>query len=186
MAKKIYKVISWVVLILTVISLWLVVRKPSLPTVEDSPEAAQSFDEKLNHLAEAHQQGTPAEVHITETELNSKLREAFQSASSSDGPSTLRAVTARLVGEKLFATLTIQVLAVNVYVTLGGHPGVRNHQLQLDLTEVKMGSLPLPASMVAEVLREKLDSPELGEVMRLPDSIKDVPVENGELVLDAR
>jgi len=184
MAKKIYKVISWILLILTVISLWLVVRKPSLPEMEVSPEARQSFDRKLNLLAASQQQGSPAEIHITEAELNSKLNEMFRDSGSTGGLSTLRAVTTRFEGEKVFATLTIEVIGLDVYVTLAGKLGVHDQILQFTTTDVRMGSMPVPAAAVESVLSERMNSREMREVLRLPDYIKDVRVENSELLLE--
>jgi hypothetical protein len=186
MAKKIYKVISWILLILTIISLWLVVRKPSLPEIEISPEADRSFDQKLNLLAASQQQGSPTEIHITEAELNSKLNDMFLDTGSTGGLSTLRAVTARFEGEKVFATLTIEVIGLDVYVTLGGKLGVHDQILQFKTTDVRMGKMPVPAVAVESVLSERMNSPEMREVLRLPDYIKDVRVENSELVLKSQ
>jgi hypothetical protein len=49
-----------------------------------------------------------------------------------------------------------------------------------------MGSLPVPISAVESTLREKLNSPEMRDRMKLPDSIRDIRIENGELVLQSK
>lgn len=182
MAKKIYRIISWSLLILTVLSILLVLRKPSMPPVATSPQAAKSFDEKITQVEQAHQQGAPQEIHITEEELNSKLQESMQ-APPAGGPAALDAASIHLDGDRLIGTLTVKVSGKPLYLTLGGNLGAVNGQLQFTPTEIKMGSLPVPLSAVESTLRQKLDSPEMRERLKLPDSIKDVRIENGELVI---
>ena len=184
MVRKIFRVISWSLLVLTVISILLVLRKPSAPTVATSMEAAKSFDQKLGQLDEAHQHGAQQEVRITEVELNSKLQESVQGAVG--GPVTLSAATIHLEGEKLLGTFTVNVSGKDIYLTIGGTLGVTGRTLEFKPTDVKMGSLPVPVTVIESALRERLDSPEMRERMKLPDNIKNVRIENGELVLQTQ
>jgi len=187
MTKKIYRIISWSLLILFLISILLILRKPSVAPVPTSPEAGKSFDQKIQELQTAHQQGTPKEIRITESELNAKLQEGMQEASAApSGPAALKAATIHLEGDKFVGTFTVNVSGKDIYVTLGGKLGVSNGTLQLTPTEVRMGSLPVPISVVESTLRDKLNSPTMRDRMKLPDSIKDVRIENGELVLQSQ
>lgn len=187
MGMKIYRIISWSLLILTLLSILLALRKPSVVPVEVSPQAAKSFDEKIAQVEQAHQQGTPQETRITETELNSKLQQGLQEASlAAGGPAALKAATIHLESDKLVGTFTVNVSGKDVYVTLGGRLGVHDRALQFTPTEMKMGSLPVPLAAVESTLREKLNSPEMRDRMKLPDSIKDIRIENGELVLQSQ
>lgn len=187
MVKKVYRIISLGLLALAVVSIFLILRKPSVPPVESSPEAAKAFHEKINELKQAHQEGTPKEIRITEAELNSKLQESLRGAPASEGgPATLREATVHLEGDKFLGTFTMNVSGKDVYVTLGGSLGVASRRLEFRPTEVHMGSLPVPLAMVESTLRERLNSPEMQERMNLPDSIKDVRIENGELVLQTQ
>jgi len=182
MAKKIYRLISWSLLVLTVLSIVLMLRKPSIPPVATSPEAAKSFDEKIAQV-EANQPGAAQEVHITEVELNSKLQESMQGAATAGGPAALESASIHLEDDRLTGTFTVKVSGKDIYLTLGGKLGAVDGQLQFTPTEVKLGSLPVPVSAVQSTLREKFDSPEMRDRMKLPDSIKDVRIENGELVV---
>ncbi len=182
MGRKIYRVISWGLLVVTLISLLLVLRKPSVPPVETSPQAAKSFDEKIAQVEQAHQESTPQEIRITEAELNSKLQQSIQAAPPAGGPS-LKAGSIHLEGNQMLGTFTVNVSGKDLYLTLGGTLGAQNGQLQFTPTEVKMGTLPVPVSVVESTLREKLNAPEMRDQMKLPESIKDVRIENGELVL---
>lgn len=183
MAKKIYRIVSWSLLILTVLSILLMLRKPSAPPVESSPQAAKSFDEKLAQVEQAGPQGTTQEVHITEAELNSKLQESLQGAATAPGPAALQSASIHLEGDRLIGTFTVKVSGKDLYLTLGGTLGAVNGQLQFTPTEIKLGSMPVPVSAVQSTLREKLDTPEMRDRLKLPDSIKDIRIENGELVI---
>jgi len=182
MAKKIYRIASWTFLILTLVSIVLMLRKPSVPPVETSPEAAKSFDDKMAQVEQLSPQSAPQEVHITEAELNSKLLESMQGAAA-PGPATLEAASIHLEADRMIGTFTVKVSGKDLYLTLGGTLGAVNGQLQFTPTDVKLGSLPVPVSAVESTLRQKLDSPEMRDHMKLPDSIKDIRIENGELVL---
>ena len=187
MARKIYRVISWALLILTLLSILLALRRPSVAPIAASLQAAKSFDEKIAQVEQAHPQGAPQEVHITEVELNSKLQESMQGVSAaSSGPATLKAATIHLTDDKLLGTFVVNVSGKDLYLTLGGKLALRDHSLQFTPTDVKMGSLPLPVSALGSALREKLNSPEMRDRMRLPDSIKEVRIENGELLVQTQ
>jgi hypothetical protein len=186
MAKKIYRTLSLVLLVFTLLSIILVLRKPSLSTAPTSGEAAKSFDTKLNQIAGAHRQGAPRKIRITETELNSKLTESLGSLDSSGGQPTLRAATVRMEGDRIIGTFDVSFMGLDVYLTLGGNLGVTNGAVEFKPTDVQMGTLPVPAGLVESALREKLNSPEVRERLKIPNSIKDVRVENGELVFEVR
>jgi hypothetical protein len=183
MAKRIYRIISWTLLALTLVSILLVLRKPSFPTVEGSPEAARSFDEKLTRLSNPPGGGAPREIRFTAAELNSKLQASLPSPPTG-GAATVKAATVRMEGAQLFGLFTVEVSGKEVYLTLGGRLGVNNRSLEFTPTDMKMGSMPVPVSMVGSTLRDRLNA--MREQMQLPDSVQDVRVENGELVVQLR
>ena len=184
MARKIYRIISWSLLALTLLSIWLALRKPSIVPVDVSPQAAQSFDQKLAQIEQPHPPGAPREIRITEAELNSKLQQGMQETSGTPGGATaLKAATIHLESDKLVGTFTISVSGKDVYVTLGGTVAVQDGALQFTPTEMKMGSLPVPIAAVESTLRAKLNSPQMRDLMRLPPSIKDIRIQDGELVV---
>jgi len=74
-----------------------------------------------------------------------------------------------------------QIAGRDVYVTLGGHLGAKDGYATFDATEAKIGDLSIPTSLVNEALQKKLLDQR--DQLKLPDNVKDVRVENGELVL---
>lgn len=73
-----------------------------------------------------------------------------------------------------------QIAGKDVYLTLAGHLGSKDGYATFDATEVKVGDLSVPASLVNEVLQKKLA--EQRDQLKLPSNVKEIKVENGELV----
>jgi uncharacterized protein YpmS len=185
LAKKIWKVISWILLVLTVLSIVLMLIPPSGADSPADPAAAQSFDSKLAQLSSAHQRGEVGEAHLTEAEVHSKVQQMFADAPAS-GLTTLSGVTVHFERDRLACVLKIKVLALPLYITLGGKPSIRQGRLEFEVTEVDLGRMPAPASVVSEALQEKLRSPEGQEMVTMPDFVTSMAVENGELVIESK
>jgi uncharacterized protein YpmS len=187
MARKIISIVSWGMVLLALVSVVLALRKPSAPSIATSAEAARSFDAKVAQLAQVRVSGAPRQIRITESELNSKLQEGLrETPPGAGGAPSMEAATIHLAGDGFVGTFRMSVRGVGLYLTLGGTLRAVNGQLQFTPRELKLGSLPLPIITVQSVLRAKLDSPEMRDRLRLPESIKDVRIENGELVLQAK
>lgn len=185
MFKKAWKIISWILIVLTVLSFVLMIIPPSGSTAPSDAAAAKSFDTKLSDLAAARQNGQTSEARLTELEVNSKFQQFFDGPPAS-GVTRLDGISLRFEQDRIVSVLKIKFLFVPLYVTLGGKPGIRDGRLQLDFTDVDLGRMPLPAAPVSEALRQKLLSPEGREITVMPDYITSLRVENGELVIEER
>jgi hypothetical protein len=175
--KKVVRAIVIILLIVSLVQIWLMLRKPSMPAAEPSPEAAQSFDRKLNELILASEQGTPGEVRLTEAELNSKIQGYLRESPMAAGAATLKAATVHMEGDKLQALLTVDFKGVDLYLTLGGNLSFKDHLVKLVPSNVKVGSHPLPASLLAGRLDLSL---------AVPEAVSGIRVENGELVVETQ
>jgi hypothetical protein len=176
---------------------------------------AQSFQEKVNQLAQPKTLGEAAtEIHVTPGELSAALSQASgmmsatpntvvgTSSSNHSGdaaPSTSTASPAMefpgavpnikdyqvsMDGDIVRGQFLTQIAGKDVYLTLGGHLGSKDGYATFDATEVKIGDLTVPASLVNEVLQKKLA--EQREQLKLPNNVKGIKVENGELVLEEK
>jgi hypothetical protein len=183
MAKQIYRFISWGLLALSVVSILLVLRKPAFPVAETSPEAARSFDQKLSLMSAPPTGGEPREVRLTEAELNSKFQQNF-TPPAVGGLLKLKSASVHLEEDKLFTFLTIEIIGKEFYLTLGGKLGVNDGAVDFNPTDIKMGSLPVSATLVGPLLRSRLHA--MRDQMRLPPSVQDVRIENSEMVLRLR
>jgi hypothetical protein len=173
---------------------------------------AQSFQEKVNRLAQPKAPGEGEnEVRMNSGELTAALAQAAgmlpstgstpgstpgaapsngNSSPTSQSPSgtmefpgavpNIKDYQVSMDGDVVRGQFLTQIAGKDVYLTLAGHLGSKDGYATFDATEVKVGDLSVPASLVNEVLQKKLA--EQRDQLKLPNNVKDIKVENGELV----
>jgi hypothetical protein len=186
MAKKVSRIISLSILALALIAVLVALRAPSAPLVPVSEQDVKSFDEKIAALAQAHQQGTLQTTHITEAELTSKLQQGLDESPPNGGTVVLKAASVHLQGDEFVGVFTLDASGKALYLTMAGTLGVVEGRLQIQPSAAKLGSLPIPAPAFQRILARQFDSPETRERLRLPEFIKDVRIENGELLVESQ
>lgn len=173
---------------------------------------AQSFQEKVNQLAQPKAPGEgETEVRMTSGEVSAALAQAAgmlpaaapalastspgaASGSPSSSPSSpnpgmefpgavpnIKDYQVSMDGDIVRGQFLTQIAGKDVYLTLAGHLGSKDGYATFDATEVKVGDLSVPTALVNEVLQKKLA--EQRDQLKLPNNVKDIKVENGELVL---
>jgi len=209
---KLQRVISFVTLGISILTLVLVLKRPAPVAPAAAPAVAaanaQSFQEKVNQLAQPKTPGESAsEVRMNSAELSGALAEAaglLPSAVPANGATSSASGTASgtstaspamefpgavpsikdyqvsMEGDIVRGQFLTQIAGKDVYLTLAGHLGAKDGYATFDATEVKVGNLPVPVALVNEVLQKKLT--EQRDQLKLPNNVKDIKVENGELV----
>jgi hypothetical protein len=207
---KIQRIISFATLAISILTLVLVLKRPApvAPAVAPATAAAnaQSFQEKLNQLAQPKVSGEgESEVRMNSGELSAALEQAAgllpaatpaPANTSTSGPASSAAATPAMEfpgavpsikdyqvsmdGDLVRGQFLTQIAGKDVYLTLAGHLGSRDGYATFDATEVKVGDLSVPASLINEVLQKKLA--EQRDQLKLPNNVRDIKVENGELV----
>ena len=201
---KLRRMISLATLAISILTLVLVLRRPApvAPVLEPAAAAAnaQSFQEKVNRLAQPRGSGEgESDVRINSGELSAGLAQAAglapptASANDSTGASAaspamefpgavpnIKDYQVSMDGDIVRGQFLTQIAGKDVYLTLAGHLGSKNGYATFHATEVKVGDLSVPASLVNEVLQKKLA--EQRDQLKLPDNVKDLKIENGELV----
>jgi len=66
---------------------------------------------------------------------------------------------------------------------LDGHLSTQNGFMKFDPVAGKLGSMPLPQSMLQSVVDKMMASPENREKLRLPPDISDIQIQNGQAVV---
>ena len=203
------RIISLATLAISVFTLFLVVGKPAPVAAPVSPAAtaanAQSFQEKVNRLEQSPAAGeSGSEVRLTGGELTAAIAQATglmptdagtptsaapassASPASSAGPQFPGAVPhikdyqVSMDGDVVRSQFLTNIAGKDVYLTLAGHLGAKDGYATFDATEVKLGDLNVPVSLVNDALQKKLA--EQHDQLKLPNNVKDLKVENGELV----
>jgi hypothetical protein len=206
---KVQRIISFATLAISIFTLFLVLRRPAPVAPALAPAAAaanaQSFQEKVNRLAEPRVSGEgESEVRMNSGEVSAALAQAAgllpattPANTSTSSPSGNPAFTSgstefpgavpnikdyqvSMDGDIVRGQFLTQIAGKDVYLTLAGHLGSKDGYATFDPTEVKVGDLPVPVSLVNEVLQKKLA--EQRDQLKLPSNVKDLKVENGELV----
>jgi hypothetical protein len=208
------RIISLVTLCISILTLILVLRKPA-PVAQpqaspaDTAANAQSFQSKISQLDRARGGETSAEIRINNAELGAALAEAAGMIPAAAVPTGGTPAGARpgtgnanglpefsgpvpaikdyqvaMEGDILRGQFLTQIAGKDVYLTLAGHLGAKDGYATFDATEVKIGDLAVPASLVNEALQKKLM--EQRDQLKLPDTVKGLRIENGELVLDPK
>jgi hypothetical protein len=205
---KLRRIVSLATLAISIVTLFLVLRRPAPVATPAAPAAAaadaQSFQEKMNQLAQPRTPGEgESEIRINSGELSAALAQATgllpadapantsTSAPSSSAPASgamefpgavpsIKDYQVSMDGDIVRGQFLTQIAGKDVYLTLAGHLGSKDGYATFDATEIKVGDLSVPASLVNGVLQKKLA--EQRDQLKLPDNVKDLKVENGELV----
>ena len=206
---KVQRIISFATLAISICTFVLVLRRPLpvAPAVAPAVAAAnaQSFQEKVNRLAQPKAPGeSESEVRMSSGELSAALAQATglipsptasanasPGAASSSSPASgamefpggvpnIKDYQVSMDGDLIRGQFLTQIAGKDVYLTLAGHLGSKDGYATFDATEVKVGDLSVPASLVNGVLQKKLA--EQRDQLKLPNEVKDIKVENGELV----
>ncbi|HMD17206.1 MAG TPA: hypothetical protein VKH18_11105 [Terriglobales bacterium] len=207
---KLQRIISFATLAISILTLVLVLKRPAPVAPALAPAAAavnaQSFQEKVNQLAQPKAPGEgESEVRMNSGELSAALAQAagllpvttpapansYSTAPSSSSPASpamefpgavpnIKDYQVSMDGDVIRGQFLTQIAGKDVYLTLAGHLGSKDGYATFDATEVKVGDLSVPASLVNEVLQKKLA--EQRDQLKLPNNVKDLKVENGELV----
>jgi hypothetical protein len=205
------RVISFATLAISIVTLVLVLKRPA-PVTRVLAQAAtaanaESFQKKVNQLAQPKMPGEgESEVRINSGELSAALEQAagllpataLTPANTADGaPSAsspaspdmeipgaipdIKDYQVSMDGDLVRGQFLTQIAGKDVYLTLTGHLGAKDGYATFDATEVKVGDLSVPVSLINGVLQKKLA--EQRDQLKLPNNVKDIKVENGELVL---
>ena len=212
---KIYKILRWFVLAALLIVLVLFLKQPDRLSPQRQASVmiarnANSFQNKLGQLQESHQRGEGGtEVRLTSDEVGAALIvanpqpevQASQAGSANpsmgnDPNSATPILTPQQVGVKdpqvifdgdeVKGQFVANVYGKDVFVTLSGHLGAKDGYATFQPTAFKIGSMPVPISMVQAQLNKKLGEPETREKLKLPEFVGDMKIENGQLVISER
>lgn len=92
-------------------------------------------------------------------------------------------VRARLVGDQVVAYVLFDLYGKDLSLELQGRLSVQNGYLRLDPTALWIGSLPIPERTVKGAVERLFGDPESREKLRVPPGVKDIRVEDSQLVV---
>lgn len=199
-----WQVLRWTVLAVLLLVVVQMLRQPSPPTAsaptqQQALASAASFRTKLDGLAAAHEEGSSGqEAHFSEDELNAYIQQSTgalpnpQDAAPTPPPvtgsedaagSVVKSTSVGMTGDEMTVQIVIERFGREIYFTLAGKLSSDNGYATFHPTRCKLGELSMPLGFIDEQVQQKLNEPQNRERMKLPDFIRDVRVENGELVI---
>jgi hypothetical protein len=207
MKFKLDRVISIATLVVSLLAVVLVLKKPAPVAHPQAPAAvaehAQAFDQKMAEFAQATQQSQAsgatdasasaspkAEVRINSDEISAVLAQSLGDAgtagASPDGGAAvdIKDQQVSLDGDLVHGQFLTEVAGKDVWITISGHLGEKDGYASFDPTEFKVGDLSVPVSLVNPTLQKKLA--EQRDRLKLPDNVGAMRVENGELVMQQK
>ncbi len=197
--RKVYRLVRWLSLAGLVVTVFLLLKSPA-PVAQPLDtgqvrENAASFQQKLSELARAQSSGeSGTEVHFTAAEVNAAMAQATASPDRpqpashpiphvADEAVPIKSTQVSFEDDVVKGQFLTQIYGKDVYITVAGRLGSHNGYATFDPTEFKVGDFSVPVSLVNPALQRKLADPENRDKMKLPEFVKDVRVENGELVI---
>ena len=202
-----YKVLRWVVLAVLVVVLVLILRPADPPVLEPDADAPERLESKLAQL-NRQLAGASRQLRLDEAELNTWMQsnlalappppaaepppESPRSmpipppATIEEVQSNVRDVRVKIDGDRILGYVLFNIRGKDMSLTLEGRLRVQDGYLRLDADAMKLGSLPIPQATVERAVSRLFDSPENREQFRVPPSVRDIRVENGDLVVDFR
>jgi len=100
--------------------------------------------------------------------------------------SRVRDVKMELRGDLLRAYVVFDFHGKDLSLELEGRIAVQDGYLRLEPTAGKLGSLPLPQGTLESAARQLFESAENREKFRVPDQIRDIRVDGGNLIISSR
>jgi len=209
MKIKLWTIIRIATLLVSVVTLVMVLKKPAPVAQPQTPAAiaanAQSFAQKMEEFSQAAQPASAppgggyqtaasasqpkAEVHLNSQEVGAALAQATGAEISPDsnvgsGAPTIKDQQVSFEGDVVHGQFLAEVAGKDVWVTVSGHLASKDGYATFEPTEFKVGDLSVPVSLVNPALQKKLA--EQHDRLKLPDYVGDVRVQNGELVMQQK
>ena len=195
LARRMWRVIYWGSILAGAWGIILMLRRAPAPQVTLSPQAAQSAEQKLAGLAApappSLSPGEPHRITLTEEEVNSFLAERLLAANGGAGGQPLgqgigsvRDLKLTFSGDRARIFGLFNVAGKDLTLQMEGRLHVLNGYLRFEPTGGSLGDLALPQSALDAVISRMFDSPETREGFRMPPGVRDMRVENGELVIE--
>jgi hypothetical protein len=97
--------------------------------------------------------------------------------------SSVKDVKVDMDGDLVKAHVIFDVHGKDMSLDLDGHLGTRDGYLKFEPVSGKLGSMPLPQSMLDSVVDKLMASPENREKLKLPDDVSDIQIVDGQAVV---
>src|SRR5262245_12832025 len=210
--RRVYRVGRLVVAAALGTALVLILWTASPPRVAADAQAPQRLERKMERFQAETRLGLSPRLRLDESEVNSWMRSNLDLAdrraskakatsggappgadlaaptglSAEEVQSNVRDIQVHMQGDRMTAYVLFDLYGKDLSLTLEGRLSVEGGYLRLSPTRMMLGSLPIPQATVERAVGSLFDSPQNRERFRLPPNVRDLRVENGQLVVALR
>ena len=191
--RKCWRVARWgamacgfIVVLLGLTTRALVLKQPTLPSVELDSAAAVRLETRIQEADARAATGKEDRIEAGEKETNSLLSSylsANQQPSSNNGKAQLTDVRVKLNQDRMRICLVLGVNHKALVVEFEGKVSTVNGYLRFEPLSGSIGSLPIPRSSLEAATRRMMQSDQGRRRLRLPKNIRDVHVSEGKIVV---
>jgi hypothetical protein len=194
--REFLRAARWVMPVVAIVVLLAILRQAPPPQIKTDPQAVQKLETKMQDLQTAAAAGQPYMLQMNEAELNAWLARSLAlspqgpaggaPASIEEAQSTMRDLKIELLGDSLRAYVVFDFHGKNLSLLLEGRLFVQNGYLRFAPMSGKLGSMPIPSATLDNAVSGLFDSPANKEKFLLPTDVKDVRIENSEVIVAYR
>lgn len=205
-----YRIFRWTTILTAVITILLMMHKTPAPHVAADSGAGERLEAKLQQMANASASGVPQVLRLDEAEVNSYVvshlslkpsdkatepESAGGVAAPSQTPlvggepsvdevqSSVRDVKINLIEDRVRAYVLFDFHGKDLSLQLEGRLHAEDGYLHFEPTSGQIGSLPIPQASLETAVHKMMDSAENREKLRLPPDLRDMHIENGQIVV---
>ena len=205
--RRSWRVFRWVWLAASIFMLILVLRPSSPPRVDKDPLAEKRAQLKIHRHETATAAGRPHQLRLDEAELNALVEPRVVTATKARDPefpasnpeprgqddvtvaeiqAAVEDVKLDLLDDRVRAYVGFNLYGKTLSLLLEGRLEVVDGYLRFQPVKGKFGSLPLPGPTLDAAVERLFESAENREKFLLPSNVRDVKIENSNLVVSYR
>jgi len=175
--------------IILVVVVWILISRPSgiaaqVTPVASTAEASQSLDNKWNDFSNTVNQskkGTQVSVTLTQEEVTSKINDAVKTVALPSGL-TVGKMSVNLTAGKILLAADAKYLMFSAHAGMSAVVNIVNGQPLIVVTNIDMGSLPIPQSM-KDQLKGLIPADTLIKTGQMAFEVQNVQIDNGQMVI---
>jgi hypothetical protein len=177
------------VFVVVVLILILLFHTAAPPVVRVDRVAAERLEAEMRLAQSEAASQTSRVVHVEEGAANAMLESYLAPArarGNSDDRATVEDMKVKLQNDMIEVYILLSVKGKEVSLDVKGRLYTENGYAQFQPIEGHIGALPIPQAALVDAMRQKMASPDTRAMMRLPDYLSDVRVEDGKIVATFR
>jgi hypothetical protein len=192
---RLFQLFFWAVLITVIV---LIIKKPSPPEyqpISRSGQLADRAEHKLEALMASSKKPAPkkAKALFSEHEMNSLIGRGFgflekEVSARSEENLTVRDIQFRIIKHEMLIMAFYSIYGRDIQLSIQGTPFINNQgYFDFNASKVMLGTLPLPAHLVADALKKaQLEREDLRAALKVPEYLSAIRIDQGFLILETR